>query len=78
MMTGAELTAVCKRIGMSVAEFAGHLGYSDRTARRWSLAAKVPGPVRAVALAWLQSHRHRIDYGPVAFIGAPVLFSTQS
>jgi DNA-binding transcriptional regulator YiaG len=68
-LTGLELISACKQIGMSLEDFAVHHGFSSRTARRWAKSKQVPGPVRAVALAWLQCHRNGVDYGNVAFIG---------
>lgn len=69
-MTGAELELVCEQINMTIAEFAAVNGFSERTARRWAKAEKVPGPVRAVALAWLQCHRHGVDYAHRQFLGS--------
>lgn len=69
-MNGNELTMACWLIGMTVEEFARHAGVSDRTARRWAKAEKLRGPVVAMIKAWVQCHRHGLDYGPVAFIGS--------
>ena len=68
-MTGTELATALAEIGMTIESFANRFGYCQRTAKRWAVAAKVPGPVRAAALAWLQCHRHGVDYDNVAFIG---------